>query len=123
MKDSNIILEKSYAFSLRIIKLFIHLRERKTERALILQLLKSGTSIGANIEEAVGAQSKRDFISKMSIAYKETRETIYWLRLLKDADLLNNKLAESFLTEIEEIKKIITAILKSSKESNSGTHS
>ena len=82
---------------------------------MIVQLLRSGTSIGANVEEAVGAQSKKDFINKMSIAYKETRETIYWIKLLKDAELLNAKLAESFLTEIEEIKKILTAILKSAK--------
>lgn len=122
MKENNIILEKSYAFSLRIIKLFIYLRERKVERALIVQLLRSGTSIGANVEEAIGAQSKKDFISKMSLAYKETRETIYWLRLLKDAGLLEYKISESFITEIEEIKKLLTAILKSSK-SNSNLNS
>lgn len=79
---SNIILDKSYNFALRIVKLYMHLRGEKVERELLIQLLKSGTSIGANVEEAVGAQSKSDFIHKTGIAYKESRETSYWLRLL-----------------------------------------
>ena len=78
MKEQNIILEKSYAFDLRIVKLYMHLGKQKVERELLIQLLKSGTSIGANIEEAVGAQSKSDFIHKVSIAYKES---VYQLRI------------------------------------------
>ena len=116
MKENNIILEKSFAFGLRIIKLFLHLKEEKVERALLLQILRSGTSIGANVEEAVGGQSKKDFISKMSIAYKETREVHYWIRLLKEANLLERKLAESFVKEAEELRKLLSSILKSAKE-------
>ena len=71
MKDNNVILEKSYNFALRIVKLYLHLRKEKVERELLIQLLKSGTSIGANVEEAVGAQSKSDFIHKISVAYQE----------------------------------------------------
>ena len=115
MKEQNIILEKSYSFGLRIVKLYIHLRKQKVERELLLQLLRSGTSIGANIEEAEGAQSKNDFIHKVSISYKEARETSYWLRLLTDAELLETKLSESFLKDIEELKKILASILKTSK--------
>ncbi len=95
MKD-NIILEKSYSFGLRIVKLFVHLRDKKIERTLLLQLLRSGTSVGANTEEAVGAQTKKDFITKINIAYKEAREIHYWLRLLRDSELLEPKLAESY---------------------------
>ena len=115
MKDSNVILEKSYGFGLRVVKRYMHLRERNIERALIVQLLRSGTSIGANVEEAVGAQSKNDFIHKINIAYKEARETHYWLRILKDAGLLEDKLAASFINDAEELKKILFSILKSSK--------
>jgi four helix bundle protein len=114
-KEQNIVLEKSYAFGLRIIKLYMHLRKQKVERELLLQVLRSGTSIGANIEEAEGAQCKSDFIHKLSIAYKEARETSYWLRLLNDASLLDIKLAQSFLTDIDELKRILASILKTSK--------
>lgn len=78
-------------------KLFRHLRDSKVERELCSQLLKSGTSIGANIEEAIGASSRKDFIAKLAIAYREARESNYWLRLLKEDGLLDEKLAESFL--------------------------
>ncbi len=84
----------------------MHLRKNKIERELLLQFLRSGTSIGANIEEAEGGQSNKDFISKMSIAYKEARETNYWLRILRDSDLLEVKLANSFITDAEELMKI-----------------
>ncbi|MFT5917342.1 MAG: four helix bundle protein [Flammeovirgaceae bacterium] len=80
MKTENVILTKSYQFSLRIIKLYVHLKSEKKEYELSKQVLRSGTSIGANSEEGVGAQSKKDFIAKFSIAYKEDRETHYWLR-------------------------------------------
>jgi four helix bundle protein len=115
MKGENIILEKTYAFGLRIVKLYMHLRKQKIERELLLQLLRSGTSIGANTEEAIGGQSKSDFVHKLSIAYKEARETSYWLRLLNDSGILEEKLALSFLSDIEELKKILASILKTSK--------
>ncbi len=115
MKTDNIIVDKSFQFGLRIVKLFIHLRKTKVERELCIQLLKSGTSIGANIEESVGGSSRKDFVYKLEIAYKEAREARYWLRLLKESGLLENKLAESFIIDCEEIIKILTAILNSSK--------
>ena len=80
--------------------------------------MDSGTAIGANVEEAFGGSSRKDFINKMQIAYKEARETKYWLRLLKGGELIEKKLAESFLKDCEEILKILTAILNSSKGSN-----
>ena len=115
MKTVNIILDKSFQFGLRIVKLFMHLRKIKVERDLCTQFLRSGTSIGANIEEAIGGSSRKDFVHKLEIAYKEARETRYWLRLLKGSSLLENKLAESFIKDCEEIIKILTAILTSSK--------
>ena len=115
MKEDNVILEKTFAFGLQIIKLFNHLRNNKVERDLCLQLLRSGTSVGANVEEAIGGSSKKDFIHKLEIAYREARETRYWVRLLKEAELLETKMAESFIADSEEILRILTAILKSSK--------
>ncbi len=115
MKTQNLIIDKTFAFGLRIIKLFNHLRKNKVERDLALQLLRSGTSIGANTEEAVGGSSRKDFIHKLEIAYKEARESRYWIRLLRGSGILENKLADSFLKDCEEIMKILTAILNSSK--------
>ena len=93
MTKQNIILEKSYDFGLRTVKLYVYLRKNKVERELLIQFLKSGTSVGANVEEAEGAQSLNDFIHKIGIAYKEAREAHYWLRLLRDSELLELKLA------------------------------
>lgn len=115
MKTENIIVEKSFQFALRIVKLYSLLKEQKVERDLALQLLRSRTSVGANIEEAIGGSSKRDFIHKLEITYKESRETRYWLRLLKESNLMEIKLAESFITDCEELIKILTAILNASK--------
>src|SRR5688572_1048006 len=115
MKDKNLILDKSFAFALRILKLYLFLRKRKVDLGLCSQILDSGTSIGANIEEALGGASRKDFINKMQIAYKEARETRYWLRLLNEGGLIEKKLAESFLKDCEEILRILTAILNSSK--------
>lgn len=95
------------------------MQKKKVELGLCSQILNSGTAIGANVEEAVGAASRKDFINKLQIAYKEARETKYWLRLLKDSELVEKKLAESFLKDCEEILKILTTILNSSKGGNS----
>ena len=119
MKGENVILDKSFKFSLRILKLYIHLKKRKVDTGLCSQILDSGTSIGANVEEAVGGSSRKDFINKLQIAYKEARETRYWLRLLKEGDALERKLADSFLKDCDEIIAILTAILNSSKGRNS----
>jgi four helix bundle protein len=84
MKSDNIIQHKSFAFAIRIVNLYKYLTSEKKEFVLSKQLLRSGTSIGANIEESIGGQSEKDFLSKLSIAYKEARESIYWLKLLSN---------------------------------------
>ena len=115
MKQENIILTKTYNFALRILKLYLHLRKKKVDSDLCSQLLNGGTSVGANTEEAIGGSSRKDFINKLQIAYREARETSYWLRLLRDSGILEKKLAESFIADCEEIIKILTAILNTSK--------
>lgn len=114
-KSKNKIQERTYDFSLRIIKLVQALPQNNAGFVLGKQLLRSGTSIGANVEEAIGAFSKEDFTYKMSIALKEARETNYWLRLIKDAELLNTDLLGPIIEESVEIRKILTAIVKTSK--------
>ena len=116
MKKDNIIREKTYQFSLKIIDLYQNLCKQR-EFVLSKQLLRSGTSIGANVEEATAAQSKKDFIAKMSIASKEARETNYWLRLLRDSKIAKEIDLSKHLEESEEIIKIITAIVKTSQKS------
>lgn len=103
MKEENIILQKTYDFGPRVLKLYLHLRKNKVDIGLCSQLLNIGTSIGANIEEAVGGSSRKDFINKLQTAYKEARETRHWLRLLNDGKILEKKLSDSFLKDCEEI--------------------
>ena len=112
MKEDNPIQTKSYAFALRVVKLYRYLCEEQKEFVLSKQLLRAGTSIGANVEEAIGGQSDKDFKAKLSIAYKEARESKYWIRLLRDSSYLNEPQAESILNDIEEILKICGSILK-----------
>lgn len=114
MKD-NIVQEKSYIFAIRIVKLYKYLCEEKKEFVLSKQLLRSGTSIGANIEEAIGGQSDKDFYAKLTIAYKEARETHYWLRLLTDTNYLTTNESNSLLKDTEELLKIIGSIQKTMK--------
>jgi len=116
MKKDNILQKKSYKFAIRIVKVYQYLCENKKEFVLSKQLLRCGTSIGANIEEAIGAQSDKDFISKLSISYKEARETHYWIRLLTDTDYLNDIENKSLLQDIDEILKIIGSIQKTMKK-------
>ncbi len=111
----NIIQEKSFCFALRIVKLYKYLKENKKEYVLSKQLLRSGTSIGANVEEAIGGQSKNDFISKISVAYKESRETLYWIKLLRESNYLSQKQSDSLVDDCQEIIKIITKIQKTMK--------
>lgn len=111
---NNPIKERNFKFALSIIKLYKKL-QGQNEFIISKQLLRSGTSIGANIEEATAAQSKKDFLHKMSIASKEARETSYWLRLLKDGDLIKISVDE-YLDEINQIIKIITKIVKTTSE-------
>ncbi|HBH47187.1 MAG TPA: four helix bundle protein [Bacteroidales bacterium] len=106
MEEENIILQKSYSSALDIIKTYKHLRFRQKEYELSKQLLRSGTSIGANVEEADAAPTKKDFANKMSIASKECKESHYWIRLLRDSDFLENEKAEPLLDECTQIKRI-----------------
>ena len=103
---ANIIEEKSFAFAVRIVNLYKHLSETEKEFVLSKQLLRSGTSIGANVAEAQQAQSKADFISKMSIALKETSETKYWIRLLASTGYLTEAESVSILDDCVELEKI-----------------
>jgi four helix bundle protein len=116
MKEDNVVLEKSYALALRVVKLYGYLTEEKREFVLSKQILRSGTSVGANIEEAVGAQSEKDFLSKISIGYKEARETRYWLRLLNDSGYLEEEQAQSLFMDIEEMLKMLGSIQKTMKQ-------
>jgi four helix bundle protein len=109
MKE-NIIQQKSFLFAIRIINLYKHLTNEKKEFVLSKQILRSGTSIGANIEESIGGQSDKDFLSKISISYKEARETIYWLKLLKETGYIKIDEFESIFNDAEEICKILGSI-------------
>ena len=111
----NIIVQKSYAFALEIIKLYKILIEKK-EYVLSKQVLRSGTSIGANIHEAVASVSKRDFIHKLGIALKEARETSYWLNLLKDSGYISNEEFNKLNNSCDEIIRILNSIILTTKE-------
>ena len=115
MKTENIIQTKTFAFAIRIVNTSKYLKHERNEFILSKQMLRSGTSIGANVEEVIGAQSKADFISKFSIAYKEARETSYWLRLLCATNYLSKEMSDSLIYDIEEICRIIGKIQISSK--------
>jgi four helix bundle protein len=113
MKE-NIIEDKSFEFALNIIDLYKHLTIEKKEYVLSKQLLRSGTSIGANVNEAEEAQSLPDFIHKMSIALKEARETQYWIKLLSTSGYLSEQ--DKLIHDLDEIISLLTAIIKTSKE-------
>lgn len=113
----NVIQEKSYAFALRIVGLYKYLHTEKKEYVLSKQVLRSGTAIGANIEEAIGGQSRKDFVSKLAIAYKEARETHYWLRILSDTGYINGSEAKSLTQDCEELLKIMGSIQKTTRNS------
>ena len=110
----SIIQKKSFEFALVIIRLYQKLQEKR-EYVISKQLLRSGTSIGANVEEAAAGQSRRDFLSKMSIASKEARETRYWLRLLQQSDLVDLDVI-SELEQVDEIIRILTSIVKTTSQ-------
>ena len=113
-KQDNLIQIKTFDFALEIINFYLESKSQN-EYVLSKQILRSGTSIGANVEEAIAAQSKKDFISKLSIANKEARETKYWLRLYQSSNLVQIEI-ESHLKEIESIINILTKIIKTSSE-------
>lgn len=112
---NNIVRDKSFDFAIRIVKLYQYLNNNKKEFILSKQLLRSGTSIGAMIREAEHAESKNDFINKFAIAQKEANEIVYWLELLKATDYLNEKEFENIYNDAIAILKLITSIIKTSK--------
>ena len=112
-KTGNIILDKSFDFAIQVIDLYVILKNRN-EFVLSKQTLRSGTSIGANVEEAIGAYSKKDFAAKMGIALKEARETRYWMRLLDRSQLVQYDYSV-YLKNVDELVNILTAIVKTSQ--------
>jgi four helix bundle protein len=115
MKQDNIIQTKSYEFAKKMVNLYRYLVEEKREYVLSKQLLRSGTSIGANVEEGIGGQSAKDFFAKLNIAYKEARESHYWLRLLKDTGYLEVDKATEYLNDCDELLRIMGSIIKKMK--------
>jgi four helix bundle protein len=115
-QNESIIAKKSYAFALDVVETYKYLVSNKKEFILSKQLLRSGTSIGANVNEAVNAMSKRDFIHKLSISLKEARETAYWINLLKDSDYLTHEKFQTLYTSNNENIKILSSIIITTKE-------
>lgn len=115
MKKENVLYDKAYRFAIRIVRAYQYLTEGKREFVLSKQLLKSGTSIGANVAEANGAISTADFSAKMSIAYKECLETKYWLSLLKDTDYIEEKAFQSAFKDADEIGAMLFSILRTTR--------
>lgn len=116
VKNESIIATKAYSFALEIITLYKYLVNEKKEYVLSKQLLRSGTSIGANINEALSAQSKRDFVHKLSISLKEARETSYWLNLLKDSEYIKQESFTNLSNKCNEILKILSSIILTTKQ-------
>ena len=111
MKQENIVRDKSFDFAVRIVKLYKHLRYALEERVLSAQVLKSGTSIGANVREALRGQSRSDFMAKMNIALKEAYETEYWLELLYKTDYITKKEFDSIFPECRDLTNILSKII------------
>ena len=111
----NVLKDKSYSFALRIVRLYKHLTAETKEYVLSKQVLRSGTSIGANITEAGQAQSKADFVHKLAIALKEAVETEYWLCLLRDGEFISVSQTESLLNDCTELIRILTSSIKTAK--------
>lgn len=117
MSNQNILKDKSYLFAVRVVKFYKFLKEDKKEFVLSKQILRSGTSIGAMVEEALQGESKADFIHKLSIANKEANETRYWIRLLRDTDFIDEKISQSLIFDLEELIKLLVSIIKTTKSS------
>ncbi|NBC16736.1 MAG: four helix bundle protein [Bacteroidetes bacterium] len=111
----NVVQRNSYAFAVRIVRMYQHLAKEKREFVLSKQVLRSGTSVGANVEEALGGISKKDFAAKMNIAYKEARETSYWLRLLHDTRYLDEVSFQSMHDDCEELLRLLYTIVQSAR--------
>ena len=115
-EKNNIIADKSKKFAIRIINLYKYLLKEKKESVLSKQLVRSGTSIGANVAETICAISKKDFTAKMYIAYKECSESLYWIELLHETEYLDKKEFDSIWNQCKELHKILSSITKSSEE-------
>ncbi len=115
MMRKNIVKEKSFAFAVRVVKLYQFLVNEQKEYVISKQLLRSGTSVGANIREAEHAETKKDFIHKMAIAQKEINETLYWLELMETTNYLTKEQFYSMNNDAVEIIKLITTIIKNAK--------
>jgi four helix bundle protein len=119
MKE-NVIKNRSFAFALKIVKLFQYLQTERKEFVMSKQLLRSGTAIGALVREAEQAESKADFIHKMAVAQKETNETLYWIELLYQSECLNKEQYQTTIADANELLKIIASIIITSKENQNG---
>jgi len=117
MRIENVIVEKTYRFAVKSVLLYKRLIAEQKEFILSKQLVRSGTSPGANVEEGLAGESRKDFVSKFSIALKESREAHFWLRILRDTGFIDENTAHEYLTECEEIIKIPTSIVKTTKNS------
>ena len=115
-KEDNIIATKSYAFAVRCVNLYKYLCDVKNDYAIGRQLMRSGTSIGANVKEATRGVSKADFTAKMSISLKEASESEFWIELLRDTDYITTEQAESMLADCQELLKLLMTIVKTSKQ-------
>ncbi|NEU05857.1 four helix bundle protein [Clostridium sp. ATCC 25772] len=115
MKE-NLIYEKTFNFAIEIVKLYKYLSNQKKEFILSKQVLRSGTSIGANINEAIVAQSKKDFLSKMNIALKEAAETQYWIKLLIATNYIDRNHSKTLINECKEINRILRSIVKTIRD-------
>ena len=113
--EQNVVKEKSYNFAKRIVRLAALLNERH-HFAIANQVIRSGTSVGANIEEATGSVSTKEFLAKHAVAFKEAKETHYWLRLIIDTDLIEPNLGRSLLTDCDELCRLLNAITKTLRE-------
>jgi len=120
-KEENIVVSKSYSFSVRCVNLYKFLCNKEGNYVIGKQLLRSGTSVCANVKEGLRAQTRPDFITKLNIALKEASETEYWIELLRDTEYISNKQAESMLADCVEIIKILTSIIKSVKANDKPT--
>ena len=118
MRKENIIQKKSFAFAVRIVKLYQHISQKEKEYVLSKQLLRSGTSIGANVEESIGGSSKKDFKAKLKISYKEARETMYWLKILNETNYISETEFKSISEDCDEILKLLYTIIKNTKLNN-----
>ena len=116
MTENNILVEKTIAFSIRIIKCYKYLTEEKKEAIMSKQLFRSGTSIGANVHEGIQAQSRADFVNKLNVALKEASESSYWITLLHETEYIDDRIYLSTKKDVDEIIRLLIASIKTTKK-------